>query len=179
MAIDADAAVGDAGIGLYLAFRTPVRGGAEGHDPVGTLNADAVTIGDGSGGSVQLGLTMREQEFGFRPLWVPTHVMTLDTLATVQNVRIDFAAVGNRRLIDDASEGVVPLEVSADLQIAVAAQVAIVIEPSSAAGARVLRAVWGTNVNLKAHTLRAYGPVYDQELMARHGTVPDLVAGLR
>lgn len=175
MAVDTTVTV--AGGGLYVPFRTPIRAGPLGNQPVGTLNVDANATGAAGGGTVTLRITMDVEEFGFRPIWCPTRVSVSDNLATAEAMELLYIATGNERLRANIGEVVVTVAVSGS-NVGLAEGLPVPIQPNVAAG-EIMRATWDTNTDTKIYHLHVFGPVFDAELLAREGEVADLLAGIR
>ncbi len=170
----------DPGVALYV----PFRGFDRSLGPVGTLDVKAVTVGDGSGGSVAISIQMRKQEFGFHPLWVPTMISVEDTLATAENPEVLFRGLGNERLIDQHCENVVMLaSLVGARNCGKVANIGFIIEPDVVANATVMTCTWATNTNLLLYNIHAYGVIFDGEAMARGkypgSAVSTLLAGVR
>lgn len=163
--------------GLYVPYHSKYRGAHT--TPVGTLYIDAGATGAAGGGTVTVAIAMRSQEFGFRLIWIPTHVSVRDNLATAEIVQFVIDANGNRRT---SSAIVIPAvtvrDTSGENSILIDIG-AIPLEGGSVAPADVLRAVWGTNTDTIGYHVHAFGPVYDLEQMAEIGDVPELMAGIR
>lgn len=176
MSVTTDVAVSG---GTYIPFRTARRGGVAGRDAVGTLSVDIETVGNGTGGTVTLGMTMARGNFGFHALWVPTRITVVDTLATAEVVVIAFVSAGNDRLRGPLDEAVLSIDRGDDRNIGVAKEFAILIDPGSRVEGQVLSALWQSNTDTKSYHLHAYGAIYDAEIIAREGGVSELVAGLR
>lgn len=161
--------------GLYV----PFRGAAREAGAVGTLYIDAEATGDGSGGIVQIHLNMSRIEFGFHPLWVPTHISTQDALASPEVVQVNWSETGNERQSAGLREHVLGITQSS-INIAVFTQLGVIIEPNLQAGGRIMTANWATNTNSAAYHLHIFGPIYDGEFLARgKAGTPELLAGLR
>ncbi len=177
MAVSTDT---DMANGHYVPFRTERRGGDRGDRPVGTLFADGNAIGAAGGGTVEVGLTMGRQPFGFRIMFVPTIIAVRDNLASLENVNFIYALTNNSRLPagTNVDENIVPIT-SGGIQVGRVIGVAFLIEPEEDAPGLVMRATWATNTDGKAYHLHTYGVVYDAEIMTGYGQVPDLVGGLR
>lgn len=166
------------GDGVFVPFRVPKRAGAVGDRPVGTLGVDSEAVGTATGGTVRIQLAMDLQEFGFPIIWVPTVISLSDNLASP--IVVTFGISGSMpRMQANLEEAVVLVATPGlALNVGIVENVSIPME-SNAPGQEVMFAVWGTNTDTKIYHLHAFGPVYDAQVMANEGEVPDLVAGLR
>ncbi len=166
-------------IGLFVPFRTAQRGGKEGADPVGTVMIDAGVTGAAGGGTVRLSVAGTGTEFGFPMLWVPTMISTQDNLSAAEVVTLLWRNEGNDRLNTVIQEARLAVA-GADFNIMVPNQLGILIDPSGLrVNTNLIQALWSTNTDTKTYHLHVYGPVYDAQLIARGGIVPELLAGLR
>ncbi len=139
---------------------------------VGTLSVAATATGDGSGGVVNLILSMNGTEFGFKFMFVPTLVSFRDGLATAVDVRLQWLGnneritggltVGTERrasMVAAGGENVGQLEGSHPI-------VAIPTNPDGVAR-NVVQAIWGTNTNATSYNMFMYGVLYDEEYRAK------------
>lgn len=162
--------------GLYV----PFRGFDREAGPVGTLFVDVSATGDGSGGTVTLGITMKRLEFGFHPIWVPTRVSSLDGLASPEAVEFMFRSSGNERLNGDLREPALGVAVAGGNNLAAFNQLGVAVEPTNETAATVLQCLWSTNTNAVVYHLHAFGVLYDAEALARgkrSGKAPDVLLG--
>lgn len=177
MAVVANADVGD---GLFVPFRTLIRGGPGGIDPVGTLMVNAEASGAAGGGTVTLNVRMRVQEFGFHAMWVPMYITVHDDLPSAEVVEFTFQNGGNERLSTILVEAITTVRTAnASANVGRVQSISVLIDPNSVAQATILRGVWATNTDGDTYHIHAYGPVFDGEVIARGGGVSQLVAGLR
>ncbi len=180
MTVSTTVALETAGVGLYV----PFRGVDRAFGPVGTLDAKATTVGDGSGGNVAISLQMKRLEFGFHPLWVPTMISIEDTLATAENPEVLFRGLGNERLLDQHCENVVMTAALVGARnCGKVEKLGFIIEPDQIGNATGVTCTWATNTNLLLYNLHVYGVVFDGEAMARGkrpgSSVSPLLAGVR
>lgn len=177
MAVDTDTLTS---AGLFVPFRTAMRGGPEGRDPVGTLMVEAEATGAAGGGSVIAGITSVAQPFGFPMLWVPTHISLSDNLAAAEVINFQFRDEGNARLNTEIGDAVNALAGSQG-NVRTVRELSLVIDvtENGDTALRIMLGSWSTNTDTKTYHLHVYGPVYDAQIMARSDRVPELVAGLR
>lgn len=173
MAVDTTVAVEN---GLYVPFHQKSRG--DGYTPVGTLFVDGTATGAAGGGTVSLAISMRAQEFGFRLAWVITNLSISDNLSTAEAVEMSYQAGGNRRINGAIVFSAFPVDVGGQNAVLVEPG-AVPIEGVNQTQGDVLKALWATNTDTKLYHMHAFGPVYDLELIALIGRVPDLLAGIR
>lgn len=170
--------------GLFVPFRTAKRGGgvnSGGGDPVGSFYIDGDLTGDASGGTATMVLAMARLEFGFHPIFVPTHIDASDNLATAEIVQLIYDPVGNARL--SAGNGIRQSKLSVagsstnDLLFDASG---VLIEPSEVLQANVLDLVWKSNTDTKIYHFHVFGMMFDAEIMAReYVKVSELMMGVR
>ncbi len=164
--------------GLYV----PFRGFDREAGIVGTLQVSGSATGDAGGGTVSVQITMREEEFGFHPIWVPTQVSVIDDLAAAEAVNLSFSSAGNERLAATQIEALLSIR-SQSFNHAAFSELGVAIDPDIVAGAAVLTAGWTTNTLNKVYQLRAYGVIFDGQALARGKApgkaVPALLGGVR
>ncbi len=175
MAISATVSIGD---GQFTPFFQDVRGGKEGTSPVGTVSQTLSDTGDGSGGTVTLIYTMARLPFGFRAIIVPTYVVALDTLGTAEAIRMNFTAVGNRRLTNSFDQITLAIAGQGQNQ-AKFDEAGIVIESDLLAETQVLSFIWSTNTNAVVYSARLFAAVFDAEVIEAQGSISDFLAGVR
>ncbi len=161
--------------GLYVPYHTEFRA-MDGL--VGTVQIDAETVGDASGGTVTIAIAMTRDVFGFPTMVVPTQISASDILAAAEPVDITYRSQGNRRLSIAIGEVVVSLQ-GAIGNIAVANNVSIPIEGVDETERDILRAVWATNTNTFSYHLHVFAVVFDLQVVARGAGVHPLMAGIR
>lgn len=161
-----------------MPFRTKRRAGDRGVDPVGTLYVDATVTGDSGGGTATIDISMSKEEFGFHAIWVPTIIALSDVLASAVDVRFIWRSNGNERLSSSLQE-LVTMSTVQSIQFG-AATVAkgLIVDPDQVGGDLVFSATWATNTDAFAYHLHVYGLVWDGQVMAARGQVPELMAGL-
>lgn len=173
MAVDTTVFVAN---GLYTPFQTKKRG-ANG-SPVGTLYVDVGAAGAAGGGTVTAALAMRRIEFGMVIAWIVTGMAVSDTLVTAEAVQLAFFRQGNVRLASEIVFSALPVAVSGQNAVGVE-PMAVPIEGVNQTQADIFKAIWSTNTDTKGYHVHLFGPVYDLELIAKSGYVPDLLAGIR
>lgn len=178
MAVVQSRSINTPGVGLYVPFRTAMRGGESAGDPVGTLSVDAAATGTATGGNVDIVLSMSKLSFGFHPLFIPTHITTLDTLATAEVVTIAFDLRGSERMISSMHQAELALAGAATLNIASFRGEGLLIEPDDEGLDVVMNAAWTTNEDGKAYHLHVFGYMFDAELLARAGRLSGLLGGV-
>ncbi len=166
--------------GRYVPWRTAMRGGDMGTEPVGTLEVDAGASGDVSGGTVSVGITINREEFGFPFLWVPTQITINDTLSTLENANMSYGSAGNERLNTDVLDIIVMRSGAQSTNEGIGSIAAIPIEavPGTVDG-RCLFTVWDTNENGKVYHMHVFGPVFDMQVIANQGGISELLSGVR
>ncbi len=164
--------------GLFVPFRTEKRGLVGG--PVGTLHVAVDDVGAAGGGNVEIAITMRRLEFGFRCIWVPTYAVTRDTLATAEVVRFAFEFTGNERLSRRVQSAKLAITAS-NVNYAAFTELAVVIDPDKDSDSNVIKFLWSTNVDTKIYEGEVFGPVFDAEVIRREGGggIRDILAGVR
>ncbi len=162
--------------GLYIPFSQSVRGGPDGRSPVGTVNHQAADIGDGSGGTVILIMTMDPVMFGFRALVAPTFLSSRDTLATPEAVRVRYQASG-RRLSLSLDQMIVPVAGSGGSHGEYPAK-GVVMEASGVAS-QALTWTWSTNTNTIVYEGHVFASVFDAEVIEKYGSISEFLAGTR
>lgn len=175
MAVVATAKVSD---GLFVPFRTTSRGGGNGRDPVGTLYVDAGATGAAGGGTVEVNIGMNAEEFGFPILWVPTVVAISDNLAAAEDVLFGWQATGNERTNTFMGIVVAMLRAAA-INAGQNVQTGMLLDGFGSTDGAVMSATWDTNTDTKTYHLHVFGPVWDGQLIAKGGRVPEMLAGLR
>lgn len=163
--------------GLFVPFRTQVRGGGDGSQPVGTLSVDAGAVGDMSGGSIVARITMQRQMFGFPAIWVPTTYSFFDTLAAAEAVLVTIQS-GNERTGSDFVTSILLLR-AAGTDAGIISDLVLPLNGESNVEVAAVQAVWATNTNVTPYHMHVFGPVYDAQLFAVNGVIPLMVAGVR
>lgn len=163
--------------GLFTPFFQEVRGGHDGKSPVGTVHVNISDVGEAGGGTVSLNLFMSRLTFGFRAIIAPTLIVTADNLAAAEAVRLGFA-IGNLRL------GVGLFE--AELAVASEGGNRARFEPSGfvlqhdeVSSDVVMSVVWSTNTDTKVYDVDMFAAVFDAEVIEKHGSISDFLAGVR
>jgi hypothetical protein len=164
--------------GRYTPFLAQARSGGNG--VVGTLSGAWSASGNGTGGGVTLGITMKAIAFGFRALIVPTLTTIEDTLSSAALMRFIWSTAGNRRLraSGDITQAVLPTQVSS-VNYGQVEAAGIMVEGIDRSARTVFQAIWPTNTNLKSYRLRMFAVVYDAEQLERNGEVNGLLEGIR
>ncbi len=177
MSISTNIVVSD---GLYV----PFRGFDREAGPVGTLDVQGQTVGDGSGGTVAINIQWNYEEFGFHGIWVPTMISIQDTLASAIPVEVLFRGLGNERINDFHGEIVTPTASTFTTRnLGKVTDLAFPLEApqnSRETLRTVITAGWATNTNALLYELHVYGVLYDAESLARgkmRGKAPDLLLG--
>jgi len=150
--------------GLYVPFRGNRRSGV-----VGTVHAHLGAVGDATGGTVTILLSMTGDEFGFPLLLVPVFIQAESPNA--ENGLLTYP-VGNERV---GGQGAALVEVVPNL-IAVARNVGTLrgAQPhisvpldANQPAVTVLTCQWATNSDGVSYNLRLYAMAYDQQAMAQ------------
>lgn len=165
--------------GEFVPFHTAVRGGPEGMDPVGTLSVDGGGAGDSSGDPTDIQILFRATMFGFRALFIPTQMVVSDNLAAAEVVAVSYVLTGNRRVNGSLLENVVTIAGPQASNVGVAELAGLPIEGTDEVNRLALQATWSTNTNLKLYHLHVFGPVFDLEVVERHGQISELLSGIR
>lgn len=167
--------------GFFVPLAQKVRGG-DGHmSPVGTISQEITTVGDVSGGVVNLGLSDVFNSLGFRALYVPTYLSLVDGLAAVGAVEIQWFAGGNKRIRTSLRSVLTTVRVNS-VDIARFEPAGVILEPDqtqSGTGARILNVSWPTNTDGITYRVQYFFAVYDAEDIERYGSISDLLAGVR
>lgn len=172
VAMDADEAA-------FVPYRIPQRGGDRGTSPVGTVNVDAQVVGAAGGGQADVLISASQDMWGFRPVIVPVVVSFSDNLATAENVLFFYNADGNERLVAAVGQIVVMTTVLGT-NAGLPQTSSIPITPDViGSGAAVMKASWASNVDTKVYHMHVFAAVYDREVLARTGEIPDFLAGIR
>lgn len=174
MAVSQDRAL--AQVGFYTQTEVRVRGKAGA--AVGWLHVDAGATGDASGGSMQLTLQGRQQEFGFKWLWLPLHITFRDDLASAETVVFRYKAAGMRVLNFDLEETIQAVRASGQNRGTVIGGV-LPVYTESLVAVDLLEILWATNTDTKLYHLHAFGPVFDREILAKGAGYSEMLAGLR
>ncbi len=134
-----------------IALYVPFRGTDRAYGPVGTIDVDASGVGDASGGTFTIFVTMPFELFGFHVMLVLTQVVTEDNLATAERVGFSFRPTGNERVRAEHQEVVLALR-SQSANWASFPQLGVPVE-GEGAGTAVLGAHWQTNTDTKVYSL--------------------------
>ncbi len=135
---------------------------------VGTLDLEGDATGAAGGGTVSITFSQTDvNALGFRPLYVPKYMSTLDT-ASAEQVRATFAFNGNRRLA--RSMDVLKLSIARGVNNFAAwpgHDYKLVIEPDG--GGSLIIFTWETNTDTKSYQANVFLVVYDLEALAKSG----------
>ncbi len=154
--------------GLY----TPYRGLAKGSQPAGSYSALLQGTGDAGGGTVNLNMSMRNEEFGMHCIMTMVSIETNDNLASPVEVVFQYSVTpGNERVGSSAAISIRKLPVAsvASLNRAnwVGADLPIPIESISRDGATCFNIAWTTNTDTKTYSARVFALLWDAEVIAR------------
>lgn len=166
-----------ASAGLFVPYRTAMRAGMHRTEPVGTLFIRGTVTGAAGGGTAIINISMAVQEFGFHAIWVPTTIVLQDSLASLEGIIFQYDDRGNERLATDIIEHVTPTTINSQQRGSVETT-GVIIDPNVAGGNVVLKATWQTNTDTKVYIMTAFGPIWDGQVMAREGGVPEAFSGL-
>lgn len=173
-------AVAELADGLYTPFVTKFRGGPDGSQPVGTLAVQVVATGDGSGGVINMRITGTRSAFGFRYTWIPLYLLAGDTDQAVAKIyTLSWLNLGNIRLNAGLIESLPGVADAQELNAGPFASAGVQIEVESATALNILQMTASVNTTGASYRFRTYGPVYDRELIARHGVIDELFTGVR
>lgn len=164
--------------GHFHLLHSKVRGGPEGTSPVGTLSLVKRTAGAAGGGTATVIFTQREIEFGFRCILVPTLITTFDNLAAAEVVNLIYLSTSKRMGATDVSQAVLAIAASGG-NIARFVPDGVLFEVETKTAQEILQCVWSTNTDGKVYDIRAFFSVFDAELIEKHGSVSDFLAGVR
>lgn len=162
----------------YRDFFQEIRGGHDGRSPVGTLHAQATVTGAAGGGSVVHTYTGQRIMYGFRAILAPTLILADDNQASPTTIRLAFSEVANNRLAGQMDQ----------VQLAVAGnggnfakfdESGIIVQSDVIATGASLIFVWSTNTDTKVYNSGIFFSVFDAELIEKHGSVSDFLAGVR
>lgn len=162
---------------LWTPFETKETAGPAGNDPVGTVFASIGGVGAAGGGTVTLSLVGSQVPFGFRPLIVPLFVGAQATgTGTAKTAVFRYDQGGNRRINASMLAGGQMFDDGGQLT-AVSQLTAILIEPL--ATDNIISVVFDVNTDTIIYTLNIFMVLYDAEIMAKRGTIAQIVQGLR
>lgn len=161
----------------YRPWHTMERGADTG--VVGVVAVNAEVTGAAGGGTATIHVKAPRNLFGFPYALVPTFLSTSDNLATAEVVSVSIRAGGNRLLSTSLTQAVLPVVSSGPSNIAVFEHLAVPIEPDQEVSTSIIQALWDTNTDTKVYHVHAFFLVFDLQLIARKGRIPDLLAGLR
>lgn len=168
------------GQGLFTPFPTLYRGGRDGSQPVGTLFVDATATGDSGGGVIVMNITGVRSQFGFRTAWIPLYIQASDDDGGVpKQFALGYRAEGNTRLSSTLTEVLSGVSDGTGLFAGPFQNTGILIESDSRTAAAVMRMQASVNTDGKVYHFHVYGPVYDRELLAKHGKLDELYTGVR
>lgn len=163
----------------FTPFRTRVRAGVGGNEPVGSVFLRGADVGESGGGTVEISLRIARDLWGFPMFLVPTYVTADDDgTGTAKTIRFAYVASGNSRISGTISQNVAGVDDGVAI-VATMDITGIVIEPSAIAVTEVFRARWSVNTLGVNYGVSFYGVVYDAQVMAERGSVPELIQGLR
>ncbi len=151
---------------LYVPFRGSGR-----QYSVGTFQVRGSVVGDGSGGTATILLSMVGDELGFPALYVPTLITVQDQLATAEVVRITYVQAGLERVGSGGANfvrAITPVTVAATNfgELAGSSPILSVVHGLQAA-VNVMSALWATNETGDTYQFLLYGLVYDEQYQAR------------
>lgn len=169
----------DMATGLFVPWRTAKRGGVDGGDPVGTLSLDASATGAAGGGTVTLTITAVDGSFGFHAIWVPTYIALQDNLAAAESPLFSWRAAGNARLDVNLFQTFLSIRGAGTDDVSVMQNATVPIEPDNRTATQVMQAIWATNTDTIVYHIHTFGVLFDAELLARAGRIPDILAGVR
>ncbi len=164
----------------------PFRGLAKGVQPAGSYSANMTGTGDGSGGTVNLQMSMRAIEFGMHCILTMVLVETNDNLTSAVEVLFQYSATpGNERIDSAGILSIRKLPVSSiglNRAVYLGQDLPVPIESISAAGTTCFNVAWATNTTGKAYTARIFALLWDAEVLARMpqtAVMPEQFFGVR
>jgi len=163
--------------GIYTPYFQRKRGGEGGQSPVGSVYKSLAVVGAAGGGGVTLNFSMGRLTFGFRAIIVPTLIVTEDTLATAEVVKLNY--VSNNRRINVSTDWVTLAIAGPSGNFAKFEDSGLILEREPLAAAGVLGVDWSTNTDTKSYAARMFAAVFDAELIEKEGSVSDFLAGVR
>ncbi len=145
----------------------PFRGFDREVGPVGTIYLDMEDVGDGTGGTVRITLSIRREMFGFHAIVVPTRISATDALVTAEVVIMRWLATGNERVNGDMDQAVLSLQQAGPTNVAIFDALGFILETQSDGDVIAARMDWATNTTALTYHYHFWGVLYDAEALAR------------
>ena len=136
---------------------------------VGSFSVDLGATGDATGNPVIVNSEWTSGEWGFRAILVPKGV-SIQANADPGNVRVEFTAAGNRRLLGNVTVGFDPIQVGSDFvtpEYVFPADLSIDLGQVVETALRWMQVEFAANTDGTAYHAHAWGLVYDAEMLAR------------
>ncbi len=160
----------------------PFRGLAKGIQPAGSWSMESNTLGDATGGFLNLQVTMRALEEGFHGILTLGFISAVDNLASISELIFQYGAVQSERL--ESVISVPKLGVangSNNIATWIGEELMIPIEPNLEDASVIFTVQWQTNTDTKSYQITCWGFLWDMEVIARmtNGVMPPYFFGVR